>query len=86
MDVEVDISDLSVLEGQLNNLKNQVDATSADAKNTVDDVTADISWEERKKYEVKAILINCTNKGEVISKKDCAGAICGQMDNGIRLI
>ncbi len=48
-----------------------------------DDVTADISWQERKQYEVKAILINCTNKGEVISKKDYAGAICGQMDIGV---
>lgn len=48
-----------------------------------DDVTADISLEERKQYEVKAILIDCTNKGEVISKKDGAGAICGQMHIGV---
>ena len=48
-----------------------------------DDVNTDISWEERKKYEVKAILYACVNHGDITAKKDAVGAICGQMDIGI---
>lgn len=48
-----------------------------------DDTSMDISWEERKQYEVKAIVTKCINDGEVIAKKDNAGGICGQVDIGI---
>lgn len=34
-------------------------------------------------YDTKAIIQNCTNNGEVVSKKDCVGGICGRQDLGI---
>lgn len=33
-------------------------------------------------YETKAVLQNCVNRGEVTSKKDCAGGLAGRMDLG----
>ncbi|MCI8387139.1 MAG: hypothetical protein HFE63_01565 [Clostridiales bacterium] len=34
-------------------------------------------------YETRAIISHCQNFGDIISKKDCAGGICGRMDLGI---
>ncbi|MDD6488954.1 MAG: GLUG motif-containing protein [Clostridia bacterium] len=34
-------------------------------------------------YDTKAIIQNCTNNGEIVSKKDCVGGICGRQDLGI---
>lgn len=48
-----------------------------------EDVTADISLEERKQYELKAILYHCINRGEVAAKKDGAAGICGRQDIGV---
>lgn len=48
-----------------------------------DDTSMDISWEERKQYEVKAIIEKCMNEGEVAAKKDNVGGICGQVDIGV---
>ena len=35
------------------------------------------------KYFTRAILLNCENKGDIESKKDCAGGIVGRMDLGV---
>ena len=48
-----------------------------------DELSDEYSWRERKSYELKSILYKCTNKGNVISKKDIVGAICGQLDIGL---
>lgn len=48
-----------------------------------DDLSADISVTQRKTYQLKAILQNCTNTGDVTAKKDGAGSICGKMDLGL---
>lgn len=34
-------------------------------------------------YETRAVVRECVNRGEVISKKDNAGGICGRMDLGL---
>lgn len=47
-----------------------------------DDVTAEISGKQRQSYEMKAILQNCVNEGEITSKRSYAGGICGRMDLG----
>lgn len=36
-------------------------------------------------YETKAVLQDCVNRGEVTSKKDCAGGLAGRMDLGTAL-
>lgn len=36
-------------------------------------------------YETKAVLQNCTNRGTVTAKKDCAGGLAGRMDLGTAL-
>lgn len=48
-----------------------------------EEISSDMSWRERKTYELKTILYNCTNKGKITGNKDTVGAICGQMDIGI---
>ena len=48
-----------------------------------DDTSMDISWEERKQYEVKTIVTKCINEGKVTAKKDNIGGICGQVDIGV---
>ena len=48
-----------------------------------DDVTSEISGTERKQYELKAIIQDCTNTGLVTAKKDYAGSICGRMNLGL---
>ena len=48
-----------------------------------DDTSMDISWEERKQYEVKAVVIKCINQGMVNAKKDNVAGICGQVDIGV---
>ena len=34
-------------------------------------------------YETRAVVRECVNRGEVISKKDNAGGVCGRMDLGV---
>lgn len=34
-------------------------------------------------YDTKAIIQSCKNNGEIVSKKDCVGGICGRQDLGI---
>lgn len=34
-------------------------------------------------YDTKAIIQDCKNNGEIVSKKDCVGGICGRQDLGI---
>ena len=33
-------------------------------------------------YETKAVVVNCTGRGSITAKKDCAGGIAGRMDLG----
>ena len=47
------------------------------------DVSESLSTQERKQYELKAVLQSCVNTGSVTAKKDCAAAICGRMDLGL---
>lgn len=48
-----------------------------------DDVTGDLSAEYKRQYELKAIIQNCTNEGDIQSKRSYAGGICGRMDLGL---
>ena len=48
-----------------------------------DDVTQSLSSEYRRQYEYKAVILRCTNGGEVTSKRTYAGGICGRMDLGL---
>ena len=36
-------------------------------------------------YESKAVVQQCVNRGDIVSKKDCAGGIVGEMDLGLAL-
>lgn len=47
-----------------------------------DDVTENLTGEEKRTYELKAILQNCINTGEVTAKRSYAGGICGRMNLG----
>lgn len=47
-----------------------------------DDVSADLSAEYRREYEMRAVVYGCTNSGDVISRRDYCGGICGRMDVG----
>lgn len=48
-----------------------------------DDVTAEISSVQRRSYELKAVVLNCTNTGAVKAKRSYSGGICGRMDLGL---
>lgn len=48
-----------------------------------DDVSANLSGNQRRRYELKAILQNCINTGDVLAKRSYAGGICGRMDLGL---
>jgi len=48
-----------------------------------DDLTAEFSMKERRKYEMSAILYECVNRGMIAAKKDYVGGICGRMDLGL---
>lgn len=47
-----------------------------------DDLTAEFSMEERRKYQFTSIIYKCKNKAVVSAKKNYAGGICGRMDLG----
>ena len=51
--------------------------------NPEEELLTSISWREQKAYELKTVLYKCINKGMVITNKDTAGAICGQMSIGL---
>ena len=48
-----------------------------------DDVTAGVSGTRRRTYELKSIVQECENIGEIISKRNYAGGICGRMELGL---
>ena len=47
-----------------------------------DDLTTSGERSVRFTYQTRAILMNCSNYGEVQAKKSCAGGVCGRMDLG----
>ncbi len=47
-----------------------------------DDLTAELSIKERRKYELSAIIYKCKNTAVVAAKKSYAGGIVGRMDLG----
>lgn len=48
-----------------------------------DDASNELSDDARRQYEYRAVIQNCTNTGEVTSKRSYAGGICGRMDLGL---
>lgn len=48
-----------------------------------EELSENLSWREQKTYELKTVLFDCTNKGQVTANKNTAGGICGQTDVGI---
>ncbi len=48
-----------------------------------DDTASSISSEYRREYELKAVILRCTNTGEVEAKRNYLGGICGRMDLGL---
>ena len=48
-----------------------------------DDLTPGVASTVRTEYQLKAILHQCVSTGEIRSKKDCAGAVCGRMELGL---
>lgn len=48
-----------------------------------DDITANLDGEQRRKLEVKSVLLNCVNTGSITAKRCYAGGICGRMDLGL---
>lgn len=48
-----------------------------------DDITGNLSGTQRRTYELKAIIQNCTNTGTVTAKRSYAGGIVGRMDLGL---
>lgn len=41
-----------------------------------DDTSANLSLEERRKYQLKAVILECVNKGDITAKKNNAAGIC----------
>ncbi len=48
-----------------------------------DDLHLSVSSTIRTEYQLKAIIQQCVNTGEVLSKKDGAGGVCGRMELGL---
>lgn len=48
-----------------------------------DDLTAEFSMKERRKYEFTSIIYKCENAAIISAKKNYAGGICGRMDLGL---
>lgn len=48
-----------------------------------DDVTESLSGSNRKQYEYKAVIQQCSNTGSITGKRSYAGGICGRMDLGL---
>lgn len=48
-----------------------------------DDVTAELSLQERQKYKLTTIIYKCKNHAAVTAKKSYVGGICGRMDLGV---
>lgn len=48
-----------------------------------DEHLKELSWREKQEYQLKTIVCQCTNKGDVVAKKNTVGGICGQMDVGL---
>ena len=36
-----------------------------------------------REYQLKSILQACTNRGDILARKDCAGSVCGSMELGL---
>lgn len=48
-----------------------------------DDVSSEMSGDQRRSYELKAIIQSCVNTGIVTAKRSYVGGICGRMDLGL---
>ena len=48
-----------------------------------DDLSTEISITQKKQYKFKAVIEKCTNFGNVTSKYDYAGGVCGRADFGL---
>ena len=48
-----------------------------------DDVSSEMSGDQRRSYELKAIIQSCVNEGTVTAKRSYVGGICGRMDLGL---
>ncbi len=48
-----------------------------------DDVTVNLSGTQKNRYELKAVLQNCVNRGAVTGKRNAAGGICGRETLGL---
>ncbi len=47
-----------------------------------DDLTEELSMNERRKYELSAIIYDCKNTAVISAKKNYAGGICGRLELG----
>lgn len=48
-----------------------------------EDALPEWSNEERRRYEIKAIIQDCSNYGAITAKRNYSGGICGQMNLGL---
>ena len=48
-----------------------------------DDLSLELNVTQKKQYKLKAVIHASKNYGEITSKYDCAGGICGKMDLGL---
>ncbi len=48
-----------------------------------DDLSPEISAENKREYELKAVLTECTNRGAVSALRSCAGSVAGRTELGI---
>ena len=48
-----------------------------------DDLSPEISAENKREYELKAVLTECTNHGAVSALRSCAGSVAGRTELGI---
>lgn len=48
-----------------------------------DDIGSNLDGVHRKQMEIKAIIQNCVNQGDIVAKRNYAGGICGRMDLGL---
>lgn len=48
-----------------------------------DDLGSSLDGVQRKQMEIKAIIQNCVNQGDIVAKRNYAGGVCGRMDLGL---
>ncbi|MBR4578132.1 MAG: hypothetical protein IKO22_00815 [Oscillospiraceae bacterium] len=47
------------------------------------DLSGGLSSMLHREYQLKSILQACTNRGDILARKDCAGSVCGSMELGL---